>query len=48
MSENKQTIRDGLRADGRGKEIIGHELMDIARFGEDTRHMIVFDVSLRL
>lgn len=25
-------------------EITGHELMDLARFGEDTRHMIIFDV----
>lgn len=22
----------------------GHEYMDLARFGEDTRHMIIFDV----
>ena len=27
-----------------GKKITGHDIMDIARFGEDTRHMIVFDV----
>jgi len=44
MSESKQSIRADLRTTGRGKEITGHELMDIARFGEDTRHMIVFDV----
>ena len=44
MSESKQSIRADLRTTKRGKEITGHELMDIARFGEDTRHMIVFDV----
>jgi hypothetical protein len=26
------------------REIIGHNLVDTARFAEDTRHMIVFDV----
>ena len=44
MSENKQSIRDGLKADGCGRNITGHDLMDIARFSEDTRHMIIFDV----
>ena len=44
MSENNKSIRADLQAAGRGKEITGHELMDIARFTEDTRHMIVFDV----
>jgi len=44
MSENNKSIRADLQTTGRGKEITGHELMDIARFTEDTRHMIVFDV----
>jgi hypothetical protein len=44
MSENTSSIRDDLREAGRGKEITGHEIMDISRFMEDTRHMIIFDV----
>ncbi len=45
MSDNTSSIRAALQQGGRGgKEITGHELMDIARFGVDTRHMIVFDV----
>ena len=45
MSDNTSSIRAALQQGGRGgKEITGHELMDITRFGEDTRHMIVFDV----
>ena len=44
MNENTSSLRAGLQEAGRGKEITGHDLMDIARFCEDTRHMIVFDV----
>lgn len=44
MSENKQSIRDGLKADRRSRDITGHDLMDIARFSKDTRHMIIFGV----
>ena len=39
------SIKNQLRAaPERGREITGHDLMDIARFAADTRHMIVFDV----
>lgn len=45
MSDNTSSIRAGLQQAGRGgKEIIGHDLMDIARFSESTEHMIIFDV----
>ena len=44
MSENKSSIRASLQEARSVKEITGHDLMDIARFFEDTRHMIVFDV----
>lgn len=44
MSENTTSIRAGLQETGRGQEITGHDIMDIARFSEDTRHMIIFDV----
>ena len=44
MSENTSSIRDGLQEARRGKEITGHDVMDISRFIEDTRHMIIFDV----
>jgi hypothetical protein len=44
MNERTPSIRAGLQQAGRGKEITGHDIMDIARFMEDTRHMIVFDV----
>ena len=39
------SIKNQLRAaPEHGKKITGHDIMDIARFAEDTRHMIVFDV----
>ena len=44
MNENTTSIRAGLQEAGHGKEITGHDTMDIARFSEDTRHMIIFDV----
>jgi len=44
MSENTSSIRAALQEAEHGKEITGHDNMDIARFGEDTRHMIIFDV----
>lgn len=45
MNENKPSLRAGLQqADCGGKEITGHDILDIARFSDDTQHMIVFDV----
>jgi len=44
------SIREQLRQPGqpgqpgKGKTITGHDVMDIARFFEETRHMIVYDV----
>ena len=39
------SIKEQLRATSeRNKEVTGQELMDTARFMENTRHMIVFDV----
>jgi hypothetical protein len=38
------SIKEQLQQPGRGKKITGHDLMDIQRFDDDTRHMIVFDV----
>ena len=38
------SIRNELQQPGRSKEIIGADIMDLQRFDEDTRHMIVFDV----
>ena len=39
------SIREQLKAAPEyGKKITGHDIMDISRFLEDTRHMIVFDV----
>ena len=38
------SIKEQLRQPGSGKEIVGHGIMDTARFSADTRHMIVFDV----
>ena len=38
-------IKEQLKATPeRGKEITGADIMDIQRFAEDTRHMIIFDV----
>jgi hypothetical protein len=42
--ERRMSIKEQLQQPGRGREITGHELMDLERFAEDTRHMIVFDV----
>jgi hypothetical protein len=45
MSENKSSIRAELQQGGcSGKEVTGHDILDISRFSEDTQHMIVFDV----
>ena len=39
------SIKNQLRAAPEpGKKITGADIMDIQRFAEDTRHMIVFDV----
>jgi hypothetical protein len=38
------TIREQLKQPGHGKPITGHDIMDLMRFGEDTRHMIIYDV----
>ena len=38
------SIKTELQQTERGKEITGHEEMDLERFAEDTRHMIIFDV----
>ena len=39
------SIKEQLQATPeRGKEITGHDLMELERFAEDTRHMIIFDV----
>ena len=38
------SIKEQLQQPGQGKKITGADIMDIARFAEDTRHMIVFDV----
>jgi hypothetical protein len=41
------SIKNQLRATPEpGKIITGHDIMDIARFSEDTRYMIVFDVLM--
>ena len=37
-------IKEQLQQPPRGKNISGHDLMDIARFSEDTKHMILYDV----
>ena len=37
------SIKEQLKQPGRSKEIIG-DIMDVQRFAEDTRHMIIFDV----
>ena len=38
------SIIEQLKRPGSGKEIKGQSIMDVERFAEDTRHMIVFDV----
>jgi len=38
------SIRNELRQPGNGKKITGQDIDALERFGEDTRHMIVFDV----
>ena len=39
------SIKEQLKATpGRGIQITGADIMDIQRFAEDTRHMIIFDV----
>ena len=38
------SIKNELQQPGRGKVITGADIMDLQRFAEDTRHMIVFDV----
>jgi len=37
-------IRDEIKQARIFKPILGHDIMDVQRFAEDTRHMIVFDV----
>ena len=39
------SIKEQLQQPGHGKKITGHDIMDLERFAEDTRHMIVFDVT---
>jgi len=38
------SIRNQLQQPGRSKEITGQGIMDLQRFAEDTRHMIIIDV----
>ena len=38
------SIKEQLQQPGSGKKITGQEIDAFERFGEDTRHMIVFDV----
>jgi len=38
------SIKSQLQQPGHGKPISGHDIMELERFAEDTRHMIVFDV----
>ena len=38
------SIIEQLKRSGSGKEIKGQSIMDVERFAEDTRHMVVFDV----
>ena len=38
------SIKSDLQQPGQRKKITGQEEMDIMRFAENTRHMIVFDV----
>ena len=44
MSENDKSIHAVLREKDTPTPITGHELMDIIRFNENTRHMIILDV----
>jgi len=39
-----RSTKEQLRQDEFSGNIQGHDIMDIARFFDDTRHMIVFDV----
>ena len=41
-----RSIKEQLRQEEFSDDIQGHGLMDSARFREDTKHMIVFDVLL--
>ena len=38
------SIKEQLKHPWPGKRITGHDFMGLERFGEDTRHMIIFDV----
>ena len=38
------SIKKDLRQPGRSREITGHDLMELERFAENTRYMIIFDV----
>ena len=45
--ESKKTIgelMEEMRLKAGAKEYAGHSYMDLNRFAEDTRHMIIFDV----
>ena len=46
MQENKTVgqLLEEMRLKAGAKEYSGHEYMDLARFAENTRHMIIFDV----
>lgn len=37
-------MMEEMREKAGAREYSGHEYMDLERFGEDTRHMIIFDV----
>ena len=38
------SIKEQLQQPGRSKKITGADIMNLERFADDTRHMIVFDV----
>ena len=38
------SIKEQLQQPGREKKVTGQDIGALERFGEDTRHMIVFDV----
>lgn len=46
MSDGKTIgqLMEEMRQKAGAKEYAGHEYMDLARFAETTRHMIIFDV----
>ena len=50
MSEGKTIgqLMEEMRAKAGAQNYHGHGYMDLQRFAEDTRHMIIFDVLTRL